>query len=93
VVKCKIVSVPKQKLIKAYVGMEVKLHAFFTLILNGGEWLVSRSGCFIAEERTTGTHEVGGCTDPRVGPNIVKGKGKVVPDLNQVPGHKDVSIA
>jgi hypothetical protein len=33
---------------------------FLTSVLDGGEWTVSRPGRFTPEERTTGTHWIGG---------------------------------
>jgi hypothetical protein len=32
---------------KAYRRVEVQLHAFLTLTLDGGEWSASHPGCFI----------------------------------------------
>jgi hypothetical protein len=36
---------------KAYGGVDVLIHIFFTLALPGGEWLASRPGRFIPEEK------------------------------------------
>jgi hypothetical protein len=38
---------------------------FLTLALEVGEWLASRPSHFIAGERTTDTHLIGGCVGPR----------------------------
>jgi hypothetical protein len=51
---------------KAYGGMDVKIHILLTSALTGGERLVSRPGCFTPGERATGTHCIGGWVDPRV---------------------------
>jgi hypothetical protein len=47
---------------KAYGGVEIYLHAFFTSALDGGEWSASRPGRF-----TAGTNLLGSCVDPRAG--------------------------
>jgi len=47
--------------------MEVYIHAFLTLALDGGGWLASRPGHF-----TPGTHWIGGWVEPRTGPEIKK---------------------
>jgi hypothetical protein len=50
---------------KAYWGVEVKLHAFLTSVLDGGEWSASRPGRFAPTERAPGTHWRGGWVGPR----------------------------
>jgi hypothetical protein len=50
---------------KAYWGVEVKLHAFFTSEINGREWSASLPGHFNLRERATGTHWIGGWVGPR----------------------------
>jgi hypothetical protein len=52
---------------KMYGGMEVQLHAFLTLALNGGEWSASFTSHITTRERTLGTYWVGGWVDPRAG--------------------------
>jgi hypothetical protein len=47
---------------KAYGGLDVWANVFFTSILVGGEWSVSRPGRF-----TPGTHWIGGWVDLRAG--------------------------
>jgi hypothetical protein len=42
--------------LKAHTGVEVYLHAFLTIALDEGEWLVSRPGHFIPGDRAPGTH-------------------------------------
>jgi hypothetical protein len=50
---------------KAYEGVDVKIHFFFTSALAGGDWSASRPGRFTAGERGPGTHWIGGWMDPR----------------------------
>jgi hypothetical protein len=45
---------------KAYGGVEVYIHVFLTLALDGGEWSASRPGHF-----TPSTHSIGDWVDPR----------------------------
>jgi len=48
-------------------GMEVCVHAFLTLALDGGEWSASRPGRFILRGKTPGTHCIGDWVDPGAG--------------------------
>jgi hypothetical protein len=57
-----------------YGGVDVQIHIFFTSALVGGEWSVSRPGRFTPEERTPGTHWVGGWVGPRVSLDVEKRK-------------------
>jgi hypothetical protein len=50
---------------KAYGGMDVKMHTFLTSTLAGGEWTASRPGRFIPGERAPGTHWMRGWVGPR----------------------------
>jgi hypothetical protein len=50
---------------KAYGGVDVKVHIFLTLALGGGEWSASRPCRFTLGERAPGTHWTGGWVDPR----------------------------
>jgi hypothetical protein len=52
---------------RAYGGVDVYIHIFLTSTLVGGEWSASRPGLFTPEERTPGTHWIGGWVDPRIG--------------------------
>jgi hypothetical protein len=52
---------------KAYRGVDVEIHIFLSSALAGGEWSASRLCRFTPEERTPGTHWIGGWVDPRVG--------------------------
>jgi hypothetical protein len=45
---------------KAYWGVEVYLHSFFDIGIDGGEWSASRSDRFTPRERAPGTHWIGG---------------------------------
>jgi hypothetical protein len=51
---------------KAFGGVGVWIHIFFTLALVG-EWSASRPGRFTPGEKVPGTHWIGGCVDPRAG--------------------------
>jgi hypothetical protein len=55
----------KHHSIKAYWWMEVYLHAFLALALDGGEWSASRPSRFTPRERAPGTHWIGGWVGPR----------------------------
>jgi hypothetical protein len=50
---------------KAYWGVDVKMHIFLTSALAGGEWSASGPCRFITEERAPGTHWIGSWVDPR----------------------------
>jgi hypothetical protein len=52
---------------KAYWGVEVWLHAFLTSALDGGESSASRPSRFIARERASGIHWIGGSVGSRAG--------------------------
>jgi hypothetical protein len=52
---------------KAYGGVEVKIHVFLTSALVGGEWSDSRPGRFTPGERAPGTHWRGGWVDLKAG--------------------------
>jgi hypothetical protein len=52
---------------KAYGGVDVKVHIFLTLAVVGDEWPVSRHCCFTPGERTPGTHWIGSWMDLRAG--------------------------
>jgi hypothetical protein len=56
---------------KAYWGVEVYPHAFFTLALDGGEWSASRFGRFTSRERAPGTHWIGSWVGSRAGLDAV----------------------
>jgi len=57
--------------IKTHWGVDVWLHAFLTLALDGGEWLASSSGLFTTNERDSGTHWIGGWLNLRDGLDAV----------------------
>jgi hypothetical protein len=52
---------------KAYEGVDVDIHIFFTLTLAGGELSASLPGRFTPGERAAGTHWTGDWVDPRSG--------------------------
>jgi hypothetical protein len=52
--------------------VELRLHAFLTSALDGGEWSASRPTCrFTPRERAPGTHWIGGWVGYRVGLDTV----------------------
>jgi hypothetical protein len=57
---------------KAYGGMDVQIHVFLTSALVGGEWSVSRPGCFILEEIAPVIHWEGGWVGPRASLDYVE---------------------
>jgi hypothetical protein len=61
----------KHHAMKMYWGVEVKLHAFLTSALNGGEWSASRPGRFTPRETAPGTHWIGGWMDPKASVDAV----------------------
>jgi hypothetical protein len=56
---------------KAYWGMELYVHAFFTSALDGGEWSASRPGSFIPREISRDIHWIGAWVGPRAGLDAV----------------------
>jgi hypothetical protein len=56
-------------------------------MLYGGEWSASRSGCFIPEEGTRGTHWVGGWVGPRTGLDAVAKRKIPSPFRESNPNH------
>jgi hypothetical protein len=50
---------------KTYEGVDVKIHIFLTSALAGGEWSALRPSRFTPEEKSPGTHWMGGWVDPR----------------------------
>jgi hypothetical protein len=55
----------KRYAMKTYEGVEVQLHTFLTLTLDGGEWLALRPSHFNPGEEAPGTHRIRGLVDPR----------------------------
>jgi hypothetical protein len=67
---------------KAYGGVDVKIHIFLTLAQVEGEWSASRPGRFTPRERAPGTHSIGGWVGPRAGlGNVEKRKFLTLPGL------------
>jgi len=52
---------------ETYGEVEVYLHVFLTLALDGEEWSASRPGRFIPRGKNVGTHWIGCWVDPREG--------------------------
>jgi hypothetical protein len=48
-------------------GVEIQLHAFLILALDGGKWSVPKPGRFILGERNPGTDLIRGWMGPRSG--------------------------
>jgi hypothetical protein len=57
---------------KTYGGVDVYIHVFLTSAVVGGEWSASRPCRFTPEERTPGTHCIGGWVDHRAGLDDMK---------------------
>jgi hypothetical protein len=55
----------KHHAMKTFWGVEVYLHTFLTLTLDGGEWSASRPGGFTSTERVPCTHWIGGWVGQR----------------------------
>jgi hypothetical protein len=53
-------------------GVNIQLHSFSALALDGGEWSVSRHGRFIPGERAPGTHWIGSYLGTRAGFDAVE---------------------
>jgi hypothetical protein len=51
----------KQHATKSYGGVEVQLHIFLILVLDGGEWSASHFGRFIPRKSGLGTHWILDC--------------------------------
>jgi hypothetical protein len=60
-----------QYAMKTYGLVEVQLHAFLTLALDGGEWSASRPSSFTSSEKAAGINWTGGWVDPRTGLDAV----------------------
>jgi len=56
---------------QTYIGADVQLHTFLTLILDGGKQSVSHPTCFTPGKRVPSTHCVGDWEDPRAGVDMV----------------------
>jgi hypothetical protein len=50
---------------KAYGGVDVKIHVCLNLTIVGGEWSASCSCHFTTEERAPGTYWIGGWVESR----------------------------
>jgi hypothetical protein len=67
---------------KAYWGVDVQIHIFFTSALVGGECSASRPGRFTPGERALGTHWIGSWVNPRAGlDDVEKRKFLTLPGL------------
>jgi hypothetical protein len=74
---------------KAYGGLDVWSHIFFTSALVGDEWSALRPSHFTLGERARSTHWIGGWVDPRAGlDDVEKRKFLTLPGLELGPlGH------
>jgi hypothetical protein len=71
---------------KAYGGVNVYTHIFFTSALAGDEWSASRPCRFAPGKRAPGTHWIGGGVDLRAGlDDVEKGKFLTLPGLELPP--------
>jgi hypothetical protein len=52
---------------RAYKGVDVKIHIFLTSALAGGEWSALVSGRLNPRERAPGMHFIGDWVDPKAG--------------------------
>jgi len=52
-------------------GVEVQLHVFLTLALDGGKWSASHPGQFTSGKRAPSKHFVGGWVSRRTNPDVV----------------------
>jgi hypothetical protein len=66
---------------KAYEGVDVRIHVFLTSALVGDEWSPSLPGRFTPGERASGTHWIGGWMGPKTGLDAVGGGGEILPQL------------
>jgi hypothetical protein len=65
---------------KAYGGVDVRIHIFLTLALARGEWSASRPSRFTPGERALSTHWIGSWVDQRAGVDDVERR-KFLPPL------------
>jgi hypothetical protein len=71
---------------KAYRGIEVKIHIFLTSAVTAGDWSASRPCRFTPGERAPGTHWIGGWVDTRAGlDDVEKRKFLILPGLEFRP--------
>jgi hypothetical protein len=69
---------------KAYGEVDVYIHIFLASALVGGEWSVSRSGCFTLGERAPGSHWIGDWVGPIAGlDDVEKRKFLTLPELGK----------
>jgi hypothetical protein len=59
---------------KAYGGVDVYIHIFLTLVLDGREWSASCPSHFTPGKRAPGTHWIGGLVDPTAGLDDVENR-------------------
>jgi hypothetical protein len=72
--------------------VEVYLHTFLTLVLDGGEWSASRHGSFPQSERASGTHWNGRGIGPSAGMEAVAKRNIRCPWWESHPGHPASSL-
>jgi hypothetical protein len=77
---------------KMYGGVEIQLHAFLTLALDGSVWSVSCPGYFTPRERASSTHWIGGWVGTRTGLDMVVKKKNPCPCQESNPGHPAHSL-
>jgi hypothetical protein len=71
---------------KVYGEVDVHIHIFLTLALDGGEWSASRPSRFTPGERAPGSYRIGGCVSQRAGlDDVEKRKLLTLPGLELQP--------
>jgi hypothetical protein len=66
------VQLIKHYVMKVYVGVNIQIHIFVTLALDGGEWSTPCPCHFNPGERASSTHCIEGWTSPRADLHDVK---------------------
>jgi hypothetical protein len=69
---------------KTYGGVEVWLHTFLTLVLDGGKWTASYHGCSTPGERGHNSHCIGGFVGPKASVDVASKRNISAPTRNQI---------
>jgi len=65
--------------VMTYGRMEVQLHSFLTLELDGGDYSASCLGRFTSRKSTPSNHQIGVWVDPTASTNILQLKKSITP--------------